>query len=412
MIAKKNLDITSLTPNNRDLDSRALKFHDLLVSQGLSCLLISSFGKNKSNKEVSNPNPSKKIKYENRVGMFWRIVRKAWYKFRDSHNFLTKLLSPIIFIGYVIGITYINFYRVGLIRSKVLIVHESIFTFTALTSKLIFGVKIIVDVHDDYQALTIPFRNHYFYRFFKEPFDEFLRRILYKNAHVCITVSDSLAGELSSRYSRNFEVVLNTNNFFSQNKLLYPKELTTDSIDFLNIENITGLFIGNFKNSLDLSFLDPVVWHEFNNKIKFVFYGNGYEKIASKFKQCDYVSFNNAVDLCNDSFDFNNFDFGFMPLNNKDISVKFALPNGLFTLIDARLPILFPNLTEMVSLNNLLNYGLLSDFSDPSDIMCNISKIVKWDYKDNFRFDLYYEEYNQDFANDRFAEIIQKLIYN
>jgi hypothetical protein len=410
MIAKKTLDITSLTPNHRDLDSRALKYHVLLVSQGLSCLLISSFGKIKSNKEVSNSNQSQKKLYENIVGLFWRIVRKTWYKFRDSHNFLTKLFSPIIFIGYIIGILFINFYRVGLIRSKVVIVHESIFTFTALTSKLIFGVKIIVDVHDDYQALTIPFHNHYFYRFFKEPFDEFLRRILYKNAHVCITVSDSLAGELASRYSRKFEVILNTNNFFSQNKLLYKKKIHTNAINILDIENVTGLFIGNFKKSLDLSFLDSEAWYEHQNRFKFVFYGNGYEKIASKYKLCNYVSFNNAIDLCNENFDFNKFDFGFMPLNHKDRSVKFALPNGLFTLIEARLPILFPNLIEMVLLNNILNCGLLTDFSDPLEIIANISKIVKWDHKENFRFDLYYEKYNQDFESNRFANIIQSLI--
>lgn len=412
MITKKTLDIISLTPNNRNLDSRALKFHVLLLSQGLSCLLISSFGKIKSNKEVLNSNSSQKNTCGNLVGMFWRIVRMAWYKFRDSHNFLTKLLSPIIFISYIFGILFINFYRVGIVRSKVLIVHESIFTFTALISKFIFGVKIIVDVHDDYQALTIPFRHHYFYRFFKEPFDEFLRRILYKNAHICITVSNSLAAELSSRYSRNFEVILNTNNFFSQNKTLFPKKIAPNPQDLLNNRNITGIFIGNYKNSLDFSFLDPLVWHGLDNRFKFIFYGNGYERIALEFEQCEYVSFNNAIDLCNDSFNFDNFDFGFMPLNTADASVRFALPNGLFTLIEARLPILFPNLIEMVSLNNLLNYGLLSDFSDPLDIIFKIPKIVNWHHKENSRFDLYHDKYNQIFDDNRFFTIIQRLIYS
>lgn len=217
MMSKFDSDIISLTPSNKHLDTRATKFHSLLSFYGYKSVLISSFGKIQTSENISSPKLPRNASSKYLFSFFWNTISIYWHKFKNSRNLFSKLISPIVLIAYIAGIIFINFYRIGIIRCKVLIVHESIYTFVALVSKYLFGTKIIVDCHDDYHSLGIPFHDHFFYKNFKEPFDEFLRRILYKNAAVCFTVSDSLAMELSSRYGRNFEVFLNTNDFFSQN---------------------------------------------------------------------------------------------------------------------------------------------------------------------------------------------------
>jgi len=410
MMSKFVSDIISLTPSNKHLDTRATKFHSLLSFYGYKCVLISSFGRIQTSENISSSKLSRNASSKYLISFFWETTRIYWHKFKNSRNLLSKLISPIVFIVYIAGMIFINFYRIRLIRCKVLIVHESIYTFAALVSKYLFGTKIIVDVHDDYRSLGIPFHDHFFYKNFKEPFDEFLRRTLYKNAQVCFTVSNSLAMELSSRYGRNFEVFLNTNDFFSQNENLVRSKPKL-SLNELNSEKcITGIFIGNYKESLNLSFLESDIWSKSNKKFKFVFYGKGYENTLSKFGQSDYVSFHKPIDFRTDVFDFNGFDFGFMPLNDKNKSVKFALPNGLFTLIDAQLPVLYPDLLEMKKLNSELNFGILSDFSDPLNIFWNISSLIELNYRAQFKNDLFYKKYTPKKDNDRFVSIIRSLL--
>jgi len=409
-MSKSISDVTSLTPSDQHLDSRATKFHSLLSLYGYKCVLISSFGRNQTSENTLTTKLSRNVSHKYLTSFFWETTRIYWHKYKNSRNLFSKLISPIIFIVYIAGVISINFYRIGFIRCKVLIVHESIYTFAALVSKYLFGTKIVVDVHDDYRSLGIPFHDNFFYKNFKEPFDEMLRKILYKNAQVCFTVSNSLANELSSRYGRSFEVFLNTNDYFSQNQNLIRKKPKLNQNGLDSQSSHTGIFIGNYKESLNLSFLDSNVWSESNEKFYFVFYGKGYENAPSKFKQKNYVTFHKPINLGIDFFDFNDFDFGFMPLNDKNKSVQFALPNGLFTLIDAQLPVLYPNLLEMKQLNNELNYGMLSDFSDPLNIFRNISELIRLNYGSQSKIDLFYKKYNLLKDNDRFVSIIRSLL--
>ncbi len=386
MFSKKIWDVVSITPSPLALDSRARKLDKSALNQGFSTYIISDFGKvvdysdhNKAYMVDSNIN--------GQGARNLNLIKRIWHFYKKYDNVLINtLMMPFLITGYIILILYINFFRIKFFRCRVLIIHEAFFLPIAVIQKTIFKTQIIVDVHDDYRKIINKQNATIFHVVFKNLFDEASRKILYKIATIRITVSSSLAEELKKVYSKDFVVIRNINSFFSDNKQLLPKKPLSRKLpaDYL----YRGIFIGNNKNSLNLDWLFDNFWNR--HKYEFNFFGQGYDSrefIANDRK----FHFHKAIDLTNDSFDFNDFDFGFIPLSIQNESAKYSLPNGFFTLFHAGLPILMPNIIELDSFNKKYNVGIVSEFDSAkkvyNDLNLLMEKATFLSHQKNFSFE-------------------------
>ena len=372
MFSQKKWDVVSITPAHRLLDSRANKFHKTATKKGLLTCIISNFGK-----EIQYFENYQTSKIPKRIGNLdtqkLNLAKQIWNFYKNHNNLpINALLLPALIVGYISRVLYINFFRIKFFKSKVLIVHEAFFLPLALVHKFFYKSQIIVDVHDDYRNIINKQNSTMFHIIFKNLFDETSRRILYKIANIRITVSHSLAQELKLIYARDFEVIRNINSFFIENENLIKKQYLQPRISSNSVYR--GIFIGNNKNSLKLDWLYDEFWN--TEKYEFNFFGNGYDSIKLV-SDVQHVRFHQAIDFNNEFFDFNDFDFGFIPLDIQNKSVKYALPNGFFTLNDAQLPILMPNIIELDSLNKKYNIGRLSNFQNAKNVYKDLAMLIQ-----------------------------------
>lgn len=365
-------DVVSITPSPLVLDSRARKLYKSASNQGFSSHIISNFGKDsefsdKSQAPITHSNiPHHGTRNDSLIKRIWKFYKK------QDNSFINILFLPLLIFGYIVRILYINFFRIKFFRCRVLIIHEAFFLPIAFIQKIIFKTQIIVDVHDDYRNIISKQNSTIFHRLFKNLFDESCRRILYKIASRRITVSFSLAEELKKVYYKDFVVIRNINSFFLENKQLLQKDLFRSKRPENSIYR--GIFIGNNKNSLNLDWLYEDFWDGQN--FEFNFFGHGYD--SSKLVHNDRnIRFHPAIDFAHDSFNFDNFDFGFIPLNIRDESVKYALPNGFFTLVHAKLPILMPNIIELDSFNKKYNVGMVNEFVSARQVYDDLNILVR-----------------------------------
>jgi hypothetical protein len=395
----KKISVVSLVPNSIELDSRARRLNKIFNELGWETSIMDNLLLN-NKREQTNRNI---VKFN-----FMQVLKKLWNKYKKTdQGKLTIVTIPFIVIGYLLILIWINFFNIGVIRSNILVLHESYFYPSALISKIIFKTKLVVDVHDDYDNLALISYSTQFDRVFRIKFEQFMRRKLYNSADLRITVSNSLAVELSERYQNTFKVLENIENIFEENLILRK---CTGSRNENNSQVIRGLFIGNFKESLDFEWLNNNHWSFSNIHFEFDIIGKGYtSEYISKFNS-KYIKFLDSIDFYESHFDFNNYDFGFMPFNSKNLSVKFALPNGFFKLAFSNLPLIVAECYELEQICKKYNLGVVSKFDCLLCIQKEIIFITSKDFLSSRDLRKFKDDYNFSKQSFSFLRNLEELI--
>ena len=405
MVGGKKWDVVSITPSLLVLDSRARKLNKSASNQGFSTYIISNFGKDIDFSDDYQASSIDANIYSHGARNF-NLIKRIWHFYKKQNNvFINTLMLPLLISGYIIRIFYINFFRIKFFRCRILIIHEAFFLPIALIQKTFFNTQIIVDVHDDYRKIISKQNATIFHMIFKNIYDEACRRILYKIATIRITVSYSLAEELKKIYSKDFVVIRNINSFFSDNKQLLQKEpfRRKPPADYV----YRGIFIGNNKNSLNLDWLFEDLWN--SHRFEFNFFGQGYDS-SGFIPNNKHIRYHKPINFANDSFDFNKFDFGFIPLNIRNESVKYALPNGFFTLVHAQLPILMPKIIELDSFNMKYNVGIVSEFDSARKVYNHLNQLMENAYELSYEKNLSFEIHNWNAEEKIFIKLLKSVL--
>ena len=208
-------------------------------------------------------------------------------------------------------------------------------------------------------------------------------------------------------YLVRFKVFRNIGNVFETNELLIRKY-----IDFnTNFESSKrrGVFIGNYKNALKYDWLKDAYWTNTFDKIEFTLIGNGYTDEFKKTFNSEIVKFMNPIDFYVDAFDFNLYDFGFLPYESTGLANQFALPNGFFLLAQSNLPLLVPKIYEISRICEAYNLGVTSNFLDSECINEEILRITSNEFLAKKETNKFYLDFNFEAESDKFINMIYNL---
>lgn len=398
---KSNIkNIVSITPNTIELDSRARRLDSVFKSLGYETKIIS-----KSKQSAENIKKEVSISYL--LQIFSEILYKSWRRYKTSNNIaIQHVLAPFMFLSYALWIFYTNLRMIRKLKVNTIIVHESIYTFSAVAAKICYKARIVADVHDYYTYIIPKHSQTPFDKYYRIKFEDYLRKILYKNASLSLTVSGSLANTLEKAYGREFKVFRNIGNVFDTNKLLIRKFIDCNSK--LEGSKKRGVFIGNYKNSLMYDWLRDSYWVNTSDKIEFTLIGNGYTDEFKKNFNSEIVKFMSPIDFYTDAFDFNLYDFGFLPYESTGLANQFALPNGFFLLAQSNLPLLVPKINEISTICEAYNLGLTSDFLDSECISGEILQITS----NKFLLKMETNKFNLDFNFEAESDKLLEMLYH
>ena len=391
----------SITPNIIELDSRTRRLDSIFKTLGYETKIISKPKKNTNYLQDS-------ISVSSLVQIFSRTLKKCWRRYKTSNNrAMQHAIAPFMFVSYFFWILAINIKKIKKLRADIIIVHHSIFTISVVAAKIFFKAKIIVDVHDYYRFIIPENLQTPFDKYYRIKFEDYLSRILYKNASLLLTVSESLANSLEEEYGLEFRVISSIGDVFNTNVNVIQREIN------LKVESRLikkrGVFIGNHKNALKCDWLKDEYWTNSSNKVEFTFIGNGYTDEFVKEFNSDFVKFLNPVDFFVDAFDFNLYDFGFLPYESTGLANRFALPNGFFLLAQSNLPLLVPKINEIARICEIYGLGLTNDFLDSECINNKITRITSNEFLSKKRTNQFKSDFNFKLESDKLLDILSEL---
>lgn len=297
------------------------------------------------------------------------MAKFFWKKYINcDKKTIQFLFAPFFAVSYIVLLVYFNLVKTKIRKNNIIIIHGYFYGLHALISKLWFKTKIIIDTHDLYAALTLSKNKHVFEKYIKVTIDEFIIRKIYKYSDLRITVSNSLAAILESKYSTDFYVIRNCTDI-----PLAPPGLDNVKGNRMVDHRLQGIFVGNNKQGLSLGWLADKKWTESN--VDFHFYGEKYEK--GEISVHDHVKIHPAVDFNIENFDFGFYDFAFFPYSIDHENIQVALPNGFFLLARAGLPCLLPINQEFESINSEFSLGVFVDFMDSDSVYKGIINVTQ-----------------------------------
>jgi len=216
-----------------------------------------------------------------------------------------------------------------------------------------------------------------------------------------------LAYSLEKEYGLEFKTIKNIGNTFDSNNNLAQKDINLNVTSSSNIKR--GVFIGNHKNALKCDWLKEAFWTNSSDRVEFTFIGDRYTDEFIKEFNSDYVHFSNSVDFFVDTFDFNLYDFGFLPYESTGLANEFALPNGFFLLAQSNLPLLVPKINEIARICEFYNLGLTSDFLNSECIMSEITLITSNEFLINKKLNHFNLDFNFKLESKKFLDMLSEL---
>lgn len=234
--------------------------------------------------------------------------------------------------------------------------------------KISNGSKIIFDAHE-YSPRE--FEDSILWKFFVQPYIEYLCAKYLKYCDRMITVCDSIAEEYHRNYGIEPAVINNACSF----RNIQPSPVEERHIKLIHhgvaapsrrIEQMikmTDYLDERF--SLDLMLVPLSGYGNYLKELK---------KISGNFKRVKFlepVSSSEIVDF------INNYDIGFYLLPPSNFNNKFALPNKFFEFIQARLAIAIGPSPEMARIVRKYNCGIVSESFEPKLLAKNLNYLDK-----------------------------------
>lgn len=102
-----------------------------------------------------------------------------------------------------------------------------------------------------------------------------------------------------------------------------------------------------------------------------------HSELAKEYGVAERIHFLSPCHHADVPFFISDADFGIIPTQNKGLSYQFAMPNKLFEMTFAGLPVIAGNLPNMVEYINANNLGVIMDESDPRAIAEAMKTILR-----------------------------------
>ncbi|MDA8637311.1 glycosyltransferase [Rhodospirillales bacterium] len=262
-------------------------------------------------------------------------------------------------------------------RTNIIYLHEyRLFPVAWIWQKLT-GAKLIYDAHDFYPLVRSMDSLSLFWRSIFLPFLEYIERSVCRTADAVITTSDGIAGLILDKYGVTATVIRNCHDSFSDRK---SAELLRQTLSIAPDQPILAV-VGHRKPAQSLNILiDNIIRLNQNGKaIHLVFIGRGYEPLVDDtpdaagkcihtlgavppWEIVPLLTECNAVAL---------------PYFPENAHYQFALPNGFFQAVAARLPLLYPPLLEIERLLDGTNSGIAYDPRQNESVKTALSRLLQ-----------------------------------
>ncbi len=352
--------IVAVTPLPLDRDSRTLKQARSVALAGYRSIVVAAGRQHEITASNDLPIARGGILLSPSVTMrrleWLRQARIPW------------VLHVIVFAAWFGLYLFRSFFRplLNMPKADLYVLHECS-TYPAVRLRALWGgVRFIYDAHDFYSRIEPHGQRPLLDRRFLAPFVAALERRSVQNAFETITVSDSLAAEISRLYGRSIRVVRNAHDcrLDRKNTVGLRARLALGSDIFLLVT------VGNAKRgqALDeavtaLSKLPP--------HVHWAFVGAGYEPLRVRVGELgllDRVHFIGRLPPDEIVPTISDADLAVIIYFGYSENYLFSLPNGFFQAISAGLPQIVPPLPEIEKLADQYGLALIVNTQQPGDI--------------------------------------------
>lgn len=360
-------DICMLVCNNVTQDPRVRKEAESLAASGYSVMVLGfKFNSDEHNEEVFPPG--------------FKVVRINALKVKKLKNFLTDLSSirnvsirntVVVLIELLLKAYQIAKLTLKAVkfRAKVYHAHDLDALPAACLASLCFSGRLVYDSHELYTEQWDRFP-----RILKLML-QYVERFLIKKANGVITVNNSIAGELSKRYS--IPAPLTLRNLMKKE----TSEVAVTSEDVAFSGEIKILYHGGYLKGRGLEeVVKSVVYWEPNLKL----YLRGFGPIEADLRKqvagaglADRIIFLEPVPMVMLITESTFADVGIMPYKPTCLNNYYSLPNKLFEYMMAGLAVVASDLPEIRCLNEEVGFGLLFDPVSPESIAGAVNGLAR-----------------------------------
>ena len=365
--------IVSLLTNARDKDSRALKMASSFVRWGYKSIVVEE---QKSARDYSHLGIEvislKKSSQENmtsqNIGSLKKILKALWHFLRKMG--LGFMLDFISYLIYRRNYYDKYFYSVrGMIPKADLYYLHSYEYFSSVKTFARDGAKVIYDAHDYYSSIDRP-KNSLESKWLK-PFQKKIENNLIQNSDAFVSVSPGLQNEYLNFFCKKPELIRNVHD----KRLDQERKNLRDCLGIKQSCTVV-VSVGNCKDGQRINEIIEAL-NLLPDHFHLCFLGDGYD------------SFHNQKDLSKGRLHFYNrvlpenivsfisgCDVGLLSYYGSTNNYRYALPNGFFQMIAAKIPVIFSNeLCEIKALNDVFNFGLPINIGDIREIAETVKTI-------------------------------------
>ena len=356
----------SITPVAADRDARALKIAASLSRLGYTSLLFE--GARSRVPQLAYPAAIRALREEPAqlyvgpeapVGPIHRRSVAHWF---DS-TVGERVVAPIKYVKFRRDYSRRFELERSVLDGASLCYLHSYEYFAALTAGRGAPCPVIYDAHDFYQGLLSDDTGTVLQKRWILPYLQRLESRCIAGASHIVTVCDGIANEIASRYGRRPTVLRNAHD---ERLEIRPAECIRERLGLSPADRLL-VVVGN--NKVGLAFdevVDAVGALPGSPTLAFV--GKGYDTaslpaaLRGKVRAFDDLQAREVVPFIRGA------DLAIVPYKPVSTNSRFALPNGLFQVLAAGLPTLYPALPEVTSLLRDYDVGARVDMRDASGI--------------------------------------------
>ncbi|WP_342740129.1 glycosyltransferase [Bradyrhizobium sp. B117] len=237
-----------------------------------------------------------------------------------------------------------------------------------------YRAKMIYDAHDFYSQLEDDGSLSSFWKNWVLPFERFVERLCVRFADDVVTVNDGIADLMRKRFGRDPIILRNAHDPRLDRA---PAGTIREAIG-LPADAFLVVSIGNWKPGMAMAQMFDAL-SKLPRKVHLAFLGAGYPPLDEAINSRGIDGRVHVVPpvLPQEVVPFiKSADASVVLYYGKSINYQNALPNRFFQSIAAKLPLVYPDLTEMRRLADRYQVGLLADPQHPDQIEAALRVLI------------------------------------
>ena len=400
--------VAMLVSNSCESDARVIKMAEAVRDMGATVKVFSIY----RDRESVSP-------YQVVDGIHYQ--RNHWQPMAEIKKYTKKIpkkLTPLIGVRinkFAFGFTKYEEFKKLLLKDVIRFSPDIIHAHDLITlplgeaSVIETGAKLIYDAHEYEIHRNPPLPLH------MKKYVKYIEGRGIKNADFSITCGELIGEELRELYGvNNMEIIYNAPRISHLKGCDIKQQLKLDESTPLVV------YVGKVTIGRGIEEIMPVINHMSN--VHYACVGPCDEKIAKKmlnlaakhgienrFHLVPPVHFDNVVSFIKTA------DLGIINIMPITRSYYYAMPNKLFELGFARVPILINDLAEAAAVVRNYNLGEVYDSKNPGNLAYFLTYMLKHkrDYTtDNILYENFWRKYSWKTQEDKLKRIYEKLVYN